>query len=354
MGVAQSPEGRHVFPRMTVRENLELGAYLRRDESAIQDDLERVFTLFPRLKERERQKGGTMSGGEQQMLAIGRALMAQPDAAAARRAVDGARADPGRAHLRDDRRDQPPGHDDPAGRAERQLRARGVHARLRARDRVASPSPTSRRRCARTPRSRRPTWERDRDRRSPSSEPPRSGSRSCGSARRSSPRCSRSMKGYGEKSGLVTGTVLSVLGAFVWAVVPPREISRWKLHGGLTGRARTVLIVVEVVLLIVVGYLVATTDASSGGPDRPDRGGRDDPRDRGGARLHDRHPARHGRQDDGRAAHRARRRRTSARSRRAAPARGPAAGTVAQLGELRRHRALPGGHDRAPSRRRAS
>jgi branched-chain amino acid transport system ATP-binding protein len=78
MGVALAPEGRHVFSRMTVFENLMLGAYLRRDESGITDDLERVFSLFPRLKERERQKGGTMSGGEQQMLAIGRALMAQP------------------------------------------------------------------------------------------------------------------------------------------------------------------------------------------------------------------------------------------------------------------------------------
>jgi branched-chain amino acid transport system ATP-binding protein len=78
MGVAHSPEGRHVFPRMTVYENLMLGAYLRKDQSEIQQDLERVYSLFPRLKERERQKGGTMSGGEQQMLAIGRALMAQP------------------------------------------------------------------------------------------------------------------------------------------------------------------------------------------------------------------------------------------------------------------------------------
>jgi branched-chain amino acid transport system ATP-binding protein len=78
MGVALSPEGRHVFSRMTVHENLMLGAYLRRDESGVREDLDRVFSLFPRLKERERQKGGTMSGGEQQMLAIGRALMAQP------------------------------------------------------------------------------------------------------------------------------------------------------------------------------------------------------------------------------------------------------------------------------------
>jgi branched-chain amino acid transport system ATP-binding protein len=75
-GVSLSPEGRHCFPRMTVRENLDMGAYLRRD--GYQDDLERVFALFPRLKERERQKAGTMSGGEQQMLAIGRALMARP------------------------------------------------------------------------------------------------------------------------------------------------------------------------------------------------------------------------------------------------------------------------------------
>jgi branched-chain amino acid transport system ATP-binding protein len=77
LGIAQSPEGRHCFARMTVRENLDLGAYLRRG-AGVAEDLERVFTLFPRLQERERQKAGTMSGGEQQMLAIGRALMAAP------------------------------------------------------------------------------------------------------------------------------------------------------------------------------------------------------------------------------------------------------------------------------------
>jgi branched-chain amino acid transport system ATP-binding protein len=76
-GIALAPEGRHCFARMTVRENLDLGAHLRRD-SGIDEDLDRVFDLFPRLKERERQKAGTMSGGEQQMLAIGRALMARP------------------------------------------------------------------------------------------------------------------------------------------------------------------------------------------------------------------------------------------------------------------------------------
>jgi branched-chain amino acid transport system ATP-binding protein len=76
-GISLSPEGRKIFPRMSVRENLDLGAYLRRD-SDVQSDLERVFDLFPRLKEREKQKAGTMSGGEQQMLAMGRALMARP------------------------------------------------------------------------------------------------------------------------------------------------------------------------------------------------------------------------------------------------------------------------------------
>jgi branched-chain amino acid transport system ATP-binding protein len=79
LGVSQSPEGRHCFPRMSVRENLDLGAYLRSsDKAGIAEDMDRVFDLFPRLKERERQKAGTMSGGEQQMLAIGRALMARP------------------------------------------------------------------------------------------------------------------------------------------------------------------------------------------------------------------------------------------------------------------------------------
>ena len=77
LGISQSPEGRKVFQRMSVRENLDLGAFLRRDER-VQDDMTRVFDLFPRLKERENQKAGTMSGGEQQMLAIGRALMADP------------------------------------------------------------------------------------------------------------------------------------------------------------------------------------------------------------------------------------------------------------------------------------
>jgi branched-chain amino acid transport system ATP-binding protein len=78
LGIAQSPEGRRIFPRMSVLENLELGAFARKDHEAVGPDLERVLTLFPRLKERAAQKGGTLSGGEQQMLAIGRALMARP------------------------------------------------------------------------------------------------------------------------------------------------------------------------------------------------------------------------------------------------------------------------------------
>ena len=78
MGIAQSPEGRKLFPRMSVTENLEMGAFQRSDRSGIREDMDRVFTLFPRLAERRTQKAGTMSGGEQQMCAIGRALMARP------------------------------------------------------------------------------------------------------------------------------------------------------------------------------------------------------------------------------------------------------------------------------------
>jgi len=77
-GISQSPEGRLIFPRMTIQENLEMGAYSRKDKAGIEKDYEWVFRLFPRLKERINQKGGTLSGGEQQMLAIGRAMMAHP------------------------------------------------------------------------------------------------------------------------------------------------------------------------------------------------------------------------------------------------------------------------------------
>ena len=77
-GIAQSPEGRRLFPRMSVTENLEMGAFQRRDRSEIHGDMDRVFELFPRLHERRHQKAGTLSGGEQQMCAIGRALMARP------------------------------------------------------------------------------------------------------------------------------------------------------------------------------------------------------------------------------------------------------------------------------------
>ena len=78
MGICHSPEGRRIFPRMTVKENLELGAFLRNDKAAVNADMERVLDLFPRLKERIKQTAGTMSGGEQQMLAVSRALMGDP------------------------------------------------------------------------------------------------------------------------------------------------------------------------------------------------------------------------------------------------------------------------------------
>jgi branched-chain amino acid transport system ATP-binding protein len=78
MGISQSPEGRRVFSRMSVLENLEMGAYQRKDKVGIREDRDRVYDLFPRLQERRTQKAGTLSGGEQQMLAMGRALMARP------------------------------------------------------------------------------------------------------------------------------------------------------------------------------------------------------------------------------------------------------------------------------------
>ena len=78
-GIALSPEGRRIMPHLTVLENLELGAYIRKDKDSIKRDIEWIFDLFPRLRERSKQLGGTMSGGEQQMLAVGRALMSNPE-----------------------------------------------------------------------------------------------------------------------------------------------------------------------------------------------------------------------------------------------------------------------------------
>jgi branched-chain amino acid transport system ATP-binding protein len=126
-GIAQSPEGRKIFHRMTVLENLEMGAYHRNDRSEIREDMDRVFDLFPRLKERIKQEAGTLSGGEQQMLTIGRALMS-------RRALDGPRTRARRAYLQDHPGDKQAGHYDLARRAERQCGPRDRHPRLRSRD----------------------------------------------------------------------------------------------------------------------------------------------------------------------------------------------------------------------------
>ena len=98
-GVIQVPEGRKIFATLTVQENLEMGAFSQNDGKKIQENMQNVFQRFPRLSERRNQLGGTLSGGEQQMLAIARGLMATPQAAAARRALDGPLAAAGGADL---------------------------------------------------------------------------------------------------------------------------------------------------------------------------------------------------------------------------------------------------------------
>ena len=134
LGISQAPEGRKVFARMSVDENLRLGAFSRSDKDGIAKDRERVLALFPRLAQRIRQASGTLSGGEQQMLAIGRALMARPSAPP-RRAKPRPRPDAGRDDFRHVPRYQPAGHVCIAGGAERPHGPRRRPPGLRARDR---------------------------------------------------------------------------------------------------------------------------------------------------------------------------------------------------------------------------
>ena len=134
-GISQSPEGRRIFPRMTVCENLQMGAVPNQGRW-FEQDVEKVFTLFPRLKERVGQRGGTLSGGEQQMLAIGRALLARPRLLLLDEPSLGIAPDPGAADLQGDRRDQPHRRaHHPPGRAERLPGAEDRPPRLRAGDR---------------------------------------------------------------------------------------------------------------------------------------------------------------------------------------------------------------------------
>jgi ABC-type sugar transport system ATPase subunit len=122
--LAMVPEGRGVFTRMSIHENLLMGAYTRNDKAGIDADIEKWYAVFPRLKERAGQLAGTLSGGEQQMLAMARADVPS-DAAVAGRTVDGLVADHGRKDFRGDPRCVAAGHHDPAGRAERQAGAGG-------------------------------------------------------------------------------------------------------------------------------------------------------------------------------------------------------------------------------------
>ena len=128
-GLVMVPEGRGTFARMTITENLQMGAFVRKDDG-IDADIDMVFGIFPRLKERRNQLAGTMSGGEQQMLAMGRALDGTAQAAAARRAVDGTLAHHGRQDLRSRRRHLPARRDGAARRAEREPRAATGKPRL--------------------------------------------------------------------------------------------------------------------------------------------------------------------------------------------------------------------------------
>jgi ABC-type branched-subunit amino acid transport system ATPase component len=137
--VSQVPEGRIVFPNLTVRDNLDLGAYIRNDRAQVRADLERMYALFPRLRERERQRAGTLSGGEQQMLAIARALMSRPRLLLMDEPSLGLAPILVREIFRTVAEDQPARHDDPLGRAECAHGPRHRRSRLRDGDREHRP-----------------------------------------------------------------------------------------------------------------------------------------------------------------------------------------------------------------------
>ena len=238
-GIALSPEGRHCFPRMTVRENLDLGAYRRRKDTSVAEDLERVFELFPRLQGAREAEGRHDVRRRTADARDGPRADGQAQGPAARRAVDGHRADSRAAHLRDDRRDQPRRDDDPARRAERQLRVGCLHGADTCSRPAASCSRANPTSCARIPRSSARTWEPELD----VAILALIGVKGLYllfawllSAAIGAWMTER--KGYGERVGLAFGLLLTVVGLLFVLLLPGRPGSLWKTEGRLPRRKR--------------------------------------------------------------------------------------------------------------------